>query len=52
MWQRRADISFGSARKDASAVLGLDTPLGPVYVGVGYDQLGSTSYYLSLGRTF
>ncbi len=52
VWQRRADISFGSARKDESAFLGLDTPLGPLYVGVGYDRLGSTSYYLSLGRTF
>ena len=52
VWQRRADISFGSARKDGAAFLGLDTPLGPVYLGLGYDRLGGTSYYLSLGRTF
>jgi NTE family protein len=52
VWQQRADISLGSARKDGSAFIGLDTPFGPAYVGVGYDQLGSTSYYLSLGRTF
>lgn len=52
VWQTRSDIRFSTARKDGSAFLGLDTPLGPVYLGVGYDQLGSTSYYLSLGRTF
>ena len=52
VWQRRSDASFGSARKDGSTFLGLDTPLGPLFLGVGYDQLGSTSYYLSLGRTF
>lgn len=52
IWQRRSDASLASMRKDGAAFLGLDTPLGPVYVGVGYDQLGSTSYYLSLGRTF
>jgi NTE family protein len=52
VWQRRSDISFASARKDGAAFVGFDTPLGPVYIGVGYDQLGSTSYYLSLGRTF
>jgi NTE family protein len=52
VWQTRSAISFSSARKDGAAFLGLDTPLGPVYLGVGYDQLGSTSYYLSLGRTF
>ena len=52
VWQRRGDASFRSARKDEAAFLGLDTALGPVYLGAGYDQTGSTSYYLSLGRSF
>jgi NTE family protein len=50
--QRGADLSSRSARKDGSEFLGLDTPPGPVYVGVRYDQFGSTPYDLSLGRTF
>ncbi len=52
VWQRRSDVSFKSARKDGAAFLGIDTLLGPAYIGVGYDQLGSSTYYLSLGRTF
>jgi len=30
IWQQRSDISFGSARKDASLFLAFDTFLGPV----------------------
>jgi NTE family protein len=52
VWQQRGAMSFGSARKDASLFFGLDTLLGPLYIGTGYDQSGSTSYYLFLGRTF
>jgi NTE family protein len=51
-WQHRGDISFGSARKDASLFLALDTFLGPVYLGSGYDERGTAAFYLFLGRTF
>jgi NTE family protein len=51
-WQRRSDISVGSARKDASLFLAFDTFLGPVYLGSGYDTAGHSAYYLFLGRTF
>ena len=51
-WQRRGDISFGSARKDASLFVAFDTFLGPVYLGSGYDQRGTAAFYLFLGRTF
>jgi NTE family protein len=51
-WERRSEISYGSAHKDASVFLAIDTLLGPVYVGSGYDQSGNAGYYLFLGRTF
>jgi NTE family protein len=51
-WQTRRDMSFGSARKDASLFLAFDTFLGPVYLGSGYDTAGHSAYYLFLGRTF
>jgi NTE family protein len=51
-WQTRGDMSFGSARKDASLFLAFDTFLGPVYLGSGYDTAGHSAYYLFLGRTF
>jgi len=49
---RRGDIGWGSARKDGSVFLGLDTFVGPIYVGGGYDQSGNSAFYLYLGRTF
>jgi len=52
IWQRRSDMNLGSAHKDASLFLALDTFLGPVYLGSGYDTAGHSAYYLFLGRTF
>jgi predicted acylesterase/phospholipase RssA len=52
VWQRRSEMSFGSLRKDGSIFIAFDTPLGPVYLGSGYDQSGAAGYYLFLGRTF
>ena len=51
-WQRRGEISYGSAHKDASVFVAFDTFLGPVYIGSGYDDSGNAGYYLFLGRTF
>lgn len=52
VWERRNQFSFGSAHKDASLFLGLDTLLGPVYIGSGIGDGGTTNFYLFLGRTF
>ena len=51
-WQRRSDMSLGSARKDGALFVAFDTFLGPVYLGSGYDTAGHSAYYLFLGRTF
>ena len=52
VWQERSDISWGSARKDASVFMGLDTLLGPLYLAYGYDYTGKEAFYLLLGHTF
>ena len=52
VWDRRSQASFGSARKDASIFLGLDTLIGPVYIATGFEEDGSKAFYLFLGRTF
>ena len=51
-WQRRGEMSYGSAHRDTSAFVAFDTLLGPVYLGTGYDDSGNAGYYLFLGRTF
>jgi NTE family protein len=52
VWDRRRDISYGSARKNGSIFFGLDTLIGPVYLGSGFDDDGESAFYLFLGRTF
>lgn len=52
VWAARHDISIASARKDGAAFIGLDTLLGPAFLGAGLDEGGHASYYLFLGRTF
>jgi NTE family protein len=52
VWQRRSDISTGSAQRHGSLFLGLDTLFGPVYLGTGFSDDGETGFYLFLGRTF
>ena len=52
-WERRSDISFGSAHKDASVFVAFDTLLGPAVRGLAATtQTGQAGYYLFLGRTF
>jgi NTE family protein len=51
-WARRGEISIGSAHKDASIFFAIDTFLGPVYLGTGYDERGTSGFYLFLGRSF
>ncbi|MFM7626977.1 MAG: patatin-like phospholipase family protein [Gammaproteobacteria bacterium] len=51
-WSQRSDIGFGSALAHGSVFLGLDTLLGPVYLGTGFGEGGENTFYLFLGRTF
>jgi NTE family protein len=52
VWTDRHQISFGSTRKDFSLFFGADTYIGPAYLAAGYDDSGSTAFYLFLGRSF
>jgi hypothetical protein len=52
VWNSREDVSFGSARRNASLFFGLDTFLGPAWFATGYDSRGRHAFYLSLGRGF
>jgi NTE family protein len=49
VWQSRSDISFESARINGSLFAGLDTIIGPVYLGAGFAEGGSASFYLFFG---
>jgi NTE family protein len=52
VWSNRSEMSLGTARNDASLFFGADTYIGPAYLAVGYDEGGTTAFYLFLGRSF
>ena len=52
VWQDRDDADLGDLRKNGSLFLGVDTLLGPVYLGAGFEDGGRRAFYLFLGRTF
>ena len=51
-WESRDDISVGSAIMNGSLFLGLDTPLGPLYLGYGMAEGGRNAAFFYLGKTF
>ncbi|KHT65135.1 phospholipase [Photobacterium gaetbulicola] len=52
VWDNQSDIGFDSSLSAGSVFLGLDTPVGPVYLAYGMAEGGQNSFYLSLGTTF
>ncbi|MDJ0906503.1 MAG: patatin-like phospholipase family protein [Woeseiaceae bacterium] len=48
-WSDRGDISFSSALVNGGLFAGFDTPIGPVYTGVGFAEGGRSNYYLFFG---
>jgi NTE family protein len=48
-WQSRSDISFDSLLINGSLFAGLDTFLGPLFIGAGIGEGGNSSFYLFLG---
>lgn len=52
VWNRHQDISTGDLIASGALLLGVDSPLGPLYFGYGKSQDGNSSFYLRLGRVF
>lgn len=51
-WQSRGDISLSSSLFGGSLWAGVDTPVGPIYVGYGMAEGGENAFYVVLGRVF
>ncbi|MCP5196649.1 MAG: patatin-like phospholipase family protein [Gammaproteobacteria bacterium] len=52
VWNEYRDIDFDSLIPAGSLFLGVDSPLGPFYVGSGYAEGGNASLYMLLGKLF
>ena len=51
-WDARDDVSFGDALLGGSIWAGVDTPVGPIYVGYGRTENDLDAAYVHLGRAF
>ncbi|WP_449370260.1 patatin-like phospholipase family protein [Thiomonas sp.] len=49
-WTLRSQVSLSDLRSSTSVYLGTDTPLGPVYFGLGKAPGQKVNFYLTLGR--
>ena len=52
VWDDLDDISSAGSILGGSFWAGVDTPVGPVYVGYGRAEGGEDAFYISLGRVF
>lgn len=52
VWQDSSDISFGDTIFAGSVFMGVDTPIGPLYLGYGRNDASKGSLYLFLGPLF
>ncbi|MBT8047967.1 MAG: BamA/TamA family outer membrane protein [Xanthomonadales bacterium] len=52
VWDFGRDIGFDNLRYSASAFLGADTPIGPVYLAFGQSDGGDSAVYFYVGNPF
>ncbi|MCZ6854827.1 MAG: patatin-like phospholipase family protein, partial [Gammaproteobacteria bacterium] len=52
IWQDKDDVTFSSLELAGSLFLGLDSPIGPIYLAAGLTQGGTKSIYVYLGQPF
>jgi NTE family protein len=52
VWQAKDEIAHKSADLGGSAFIGVDSPVGPVLLGIGSNDDGSTIGYFKVGRLF
>ena len=51
-WQLKDSVTFDSLEFAGSLFLGLDSPIGPIYLAAGLTQGGAKSVYVYLGQPF
>jgi NTE family protein len=52
VWNFSDEIGFDDLRYSGSVYVGAETPLGPVYAALGYDDNGEATAYFYLGNPF
>ena len=51
-WERGADVNWGNLLWSGSLFVGVDSPIGPAFVGVGQTEGRDSALFLQVGRRF
>lgn len=52
VWQNRDEASWGNVLKSGSLFVGLDSVVGPAYIGVGHTEGYDMNFFMQVGRRF
>ena len=52
VWQDRSDMAYNDVIVAGIVFLGLDSPIGPIYLAYGHAEGGNDAVYLFLGQPF
>lgn len=51
-WEKADDVSWGSLLLSSSLFVGVDSPIGPAFIGMGHTEGYDTSLFMHVGRRF
>ncbi|MBT6328326.1 MAG: hypothetical protein HOJ34_00960, partial [Kordiimonadaceae bacterium] len=51
-WNNKDDVSLSSLKWSSSVFVGIDTIIGPTYLGIGLGSDGATAAFLNIGQIF
>ena len=52
LWNHREDVNLGDLKWSSSVFIGVDSILGPTYLGIGVGSNGATTAFLNIGQIF
>ncbi len=51
-WDKQSEVSWGSLLLSGSLFLGMDSPIGPAFVGIGQTEGFESQLFMQVGRSF
>lgn len=52
VWGKSADVSWGSLLLSGSLFVGVDSPIGPAFIGIGHTEGYDSRFFMHVGRNF
>lgn len=52
VWQNQGEMNWGNLLQSGSLFIGLDSIIGPAYIGIGHTEGYDTNFFMQVGRRF